>query len=886
MDKTNSNNKIKSDKVMKINTKKDSYDVFLEKFEILVKENEKNHPDSEIIYFLKFILDREIKFFNFQVAEEKLVKNLMLLWNEYNNHASGTPQKLENLNSNNTDEISNKINNNEKIPNYFLSEEFSIKEINLIIMNNIDKFNIKLDFKKLTNIYDVYLNNPESLPSTKKFLFENNFKVQNTNEYSYIIQLIFKSSQKEIKCIYEKDFPPFNHHPELRNKIDDAIIKTIIKSKESESKKNSSQNLKNFELLLRKFLKAKKSSERTQGNQNNSLSVTMNNLSTSNLSDSKNNSLLQSLESSTVLNEMKFFDEFKKILFQNNSDLTEDNFDLFENMVIKTISEKFTFAEYGNYVYLYLYDNLKKLRDPKTLETLKNKFKENKDLNYENFEKIKQEMIYYYEIRQGVLDLFLKNSSSYIDSSKNIAKTMLSQNISKENVNITSSISGGSTISSTVNTINSTNSTQSQLDVQLEKFATNFLMLIFITSKIKNLTEFDLAQNQVLNDNSLACVSALKINDSITKVSFTMNKLGDEGCWGLGRVFNYNQKIVDLDLSLNMMTDENLNSFLIGLGNSTTSLVKLNLSNNFSITKKSGKYIAQIIEKSPYLKYLNINKNPIETGFDFISSTLMKLFNENKTQLEDLLALQIKLDSNSLKIFSEVMKHPRCTIKSLVLSENKFNNEGGSKLLRAIGKNRSLEELILYKCEINNDFGKDLIFMLTNNRSLISVNLFENKINDPDLFLRLISFCQGQSTKAMEYLENPYSEENVEIFNLFKNNQNEQDKNIEVQKMQHKFLKREILLSLIPDPNEKINSQNVSQGSTHFSNNNLKIFDLSSNKCRFKIDETFKNIMTNVDVEMLDICKNFEDDESSDQVMGNEFNELIFNKQNKNKIIY
>jgi hypothetical protein len=273
-----------------------------------------------------------------------------------------------------------------------------------------------------------------------------------------------------------------------------------------------------------------------------------------------------------------------------------------------------------------------------------------------------------------------------------------------------------------------------------------------------------------MSDNSLTCISALKINESVTKVSFTMNKLGDEGCWGLGRVFNFNQKILDLDLSLNMMTDENLNSFLLGLGKAQTSLVKLNLSNNYSLTKKSGKIIAQIIEKSPYLKYLNINKNPIESGFNFISNSLMKLFSEEKTSLQDLLALQIKLDSNSLKIFSEVLKHPKCTLKSLVLSENKLNNQGGCKLIRAVGKNSSLEELILYKCEIGNDMVDDLKFMLSNTKTLISVNLYENKINDPELFLELISYCQGQSANAVNYLENPDSEENSQIILILRIN--------------------------------------------------------------------------------------------------------------------
>jgi hypothetical protein len=918
MDKSNSNNPNIRDNLMTNKFKKDSYDKFLEHFEDVMQKQEQDNPNSEIIYLINFIIDKEITNFKFEAEEDKLVKYLILLYTEYGSivqSINSIPKEYENSNTNgNSNENIDKLNNmhNEFSRNNPLPE-FPLKEINLILFSIIDRYEIKLNLINLANSCNDYQKNSESLPSIKKFLYENNIKVQNTKDYSYTIHLIFKSPLKEIKCIFEKgnNNQLFKYHTELRNKIDDVLIKSIINSKVNgkDGQLNLVTTIKNLELKIKAFLKQKKTNDRSQANQNNSISMNQpsNNLSNSNFSDSKNNSS-SILENSSVLYDMKFFEEFKKIILEKGSDLTEDNYDLFENMVIKIISDKFTFAEYGNYVYLYLYDNLKKLKDPKTLETLRNKFKDNKDLNFENFEKIKSEMINYYEIRQGVLDLFLKNTSiSYIESSKNIAKHILQINQSncKENLNISGSISGvsgisggstnftgisGSTTCKDVNSISK--SSQSMLDPQLDKFATNFFMLIFITSKLKSLSEFDLAQNQVLNDFSLVCVSALKMNETITKASFTMNKLGDEGCWGLGRVFIYNHKLVDVDLSLNMMTDENLNSFLIGLGNSTTSLVKLNLSNNYSLTKNCGKYIAQIIEKSPYLKYLNINKNPIESGFNYISNTLLKLFDENKTPLEDLLALQIRLDSNSLKIFSEVMKHPKCTIKSLVLSENKFNNQGGSKLLRSIGKNKSLNELIVYKCEINNDLGEDLIFMLTNNRSLVSVNLFENKISDPDSFLRLISFCQGQSSKAGEILKNSkHEEEYDETFKLFPltGNQTEQDKSFQVaQKMHTTFLNPANLVNLIHEPSERVISSNTNddQGYPSSSNNNLKNFDLSSNKCRFEIEGTFLNIMQNVDVEMLDICKNYEDEENINQLRENEFRDLIYQKQNSNKIIY
>jgi hypothetical protein len=101
-------------------------------------------------------------------------------------------------------------------------------------------------------------------------------------------------------------------------------------------------------------------------------------------------------------------------------------------------------------------------------------------------------------------------------------------------------------------------------------------------------------------------------------------------------------------------------------------------------------------------------------------------------------------------------------------------------------------------------------------------------------------------------------------------------------------LSREILISKIPDMTEKNNSaiDNQSNANNFYSFNNLKNFDLSSNKCRFEIDDTFMNIMKNVDVEMMDICKNYEAEEGVTKGLENEFMDLIFQKQNTNRILY
>ena len=76
----------------------------------------------------------------------------------------------------------------------------------------------------------------------------------------------------------------------------------------------------------------------------------------------------------------------------------------------------------------------------------------------------------------------------------------------------------------------------------VDKYFEEFLMVLLIHVKLKNLTEFDMAQNQCAD--LILATSALKMSDNVTKVNFQINKLGNEGSWNLGRVFNFNKSII------------------------------------------------------------------------------------------------------------------------------------------------------------------------------------------------------------------------------------------------------------------------------------------------------------------------------------------------------
>jgi hypothetical protein len=157
------------------------------------------------------------------------------------------------------------------------------------------------------------------------------------------------------------------------------------------------------------------------------------------------------------------------------------HWDYFENLAIKVVAERYTFQEYMCYICLYLYDNLRKLKDQKSTDHLRSKIKESntlpKDLSY-----FSKEMMRYYTLRHE------KMRSS-------LTPFIKEQNWTED----------------------------------------NSLIEIFITTliytKFQNSQEIDLTQHYILSDNIITVLSALKCNQSVTKLILNSNKIGEEGMW-------------------------------------------------------------------------------------------------------------------------------------------------------------------------------------------------------------------------------------------------------------------------------------------------------------------------------------------------------------------
>lgn len=369
-----------------------------------------------------------------------------------------------------------------------------------------------------------------------------------------------------------------------------------------------------------------------------------------------------------------FFDKFVKKF--------PEDYDCFEYEVIKVLSSMMNFSDFSN-IFLFLYDDLKKLRDIKTLELLKNKLK---DCLVEDLDFLKKELRNYFEYRTFLINYLIgKNGedNTWTD----------------------------------------------------EKIITEIFLTSLISEKMKNHIELDLTQNYIMGINIQIVISALKFNNYIRKLVLNSNKIGEEGMYLLGRVLHYNSKIIDLDISLNFLSDLSLGLFIKGIGQKFVNLQKLNLSNNISLTSNCGYKIKDIIELSPNLRFLNISKINIEKGILKVFEAL--LVNKN---LEEIVCISTQLNDeilSNLALFFNQNNDIR--LKKINLSENKFSGNSPKDLFYSLRKNKYLKELILYNCKMENFVVDEFCDMLCINDCLEKVTFFNNNLNCFDNLKKVLS---------------------------------------------------------------------------------------------------------------------------------------------------
>ena len=73
------------------------------------------------------------------------------------------------------------------------------------------------------------------------------------------------------------------------------------------------------------------------------------------------------------------------------------------------------------------------------------------------------------------------------------------------------------------------------------------------------------------------------------------------------------------------------------------------------------------------------------------------------------------------------LSKPLCSLSLIVLSDNKFDNDGGVKLFKALADNSSVKEIYLHDCFLDDNFCSLLIDIIKRNKNIRELSLYNNK---------------------------------------------------------------------------------------------------------------------------------------------------------------
>ncbi len=408
-----------------------------------------------------------------------------------------------------------------------------------------------------------------------------------------------------------------------------------------------------------------------------------------------------------------------------------------------------------------------------------------------------------------------------------------------------------------------------------------FLCSCFVFYKLQKCKQLDFTEYKFNKLTIQPLLSALKFKENVIELNLSYNDIGNEGCYCLGDLLKINKNLSILTLSFCSIDNNALKFLLRGLKFKSLldkfNLTQLNLSDN-NITEDGGEYLGQILIHFNKLQWLNISNNKInnkgaiklfqaykeilDTDYYKINekessnsqNNLQNCFynlnitnnnsssfnlnnlnlnsnnsNNNQKQfnnLETLILIGIGIYSEEcLTILGNIIKHPKCGLKTLVLSKNEIGKSSPydhqdnlrdiKYFLHCLEQNKTITELLLLTCQIGNDITEEIYQMLKVNRTIEYLVLYNNNINQQMVFLKLLS-----------------------------------------------------LFSDIPENKGIIN-------------NCLKVLDLSKNNCTIEINNKFLNIIEELQLSSLDISQNELSREGSDN-----FKNLANRIGDKLKIIY
>ena len=438
------------------------------------------------------------------------------------------------------------------------------------------------------------------------------------------------------------------------------------------------------------------------------------------------------------------------------------------------------FDKYNEYIMIYLYDGMKKLNEINFSQEIQNNKNKKYCLNKLNWEKD-----YFYKIKKADFE----NNSEELYKLKYIVND------------------------------------------------NNFFCECFIYYKFNQCKSIDLTNYKFNNITIQPLLNILKFKENLIELNLNNNEIGNEGCYCLGNLLRINRNLSVLNLTGCKIGDLGLTFLVKGINNKykdeKSNLTKLILIDN-KLTENSGKNLGNLLLNLTKLQWLNISNNKINNKgaqdlFDTYKEILedelsinLSLSNNNLTSenisnlslnnyhskmvnnLEYLILIDIGIFSEScLRILGDIIKLPKCGLKSLILSRNNIGiNKTKEKdlndilyFLDCLKQNKTITELMMLSCNIENTIAQKIYDTLKVNKTLENLVLYDNKINEQKIFLKL--------------------------------------------------------LSLFSDSDENRNN-----GNNGIINNIMKDLDLSKNNCRININDNFLNIIEELQLSSLDISQN------------------------------
>jgi hypothetical protein len=302
----------------------------------------------------------------------------------------------------------------------------------------------------------------------------------------------------------------------------------------------------------------------------------------------------------------------------------------------------------------------------------------------------------------------------------------------------------------------------------------------------------------------------LRINRNLSVLNLTGCKIGDLGLTFFLKGINNKYKdekcnLTKLILSENKLTEnsgKNLGNLLLSL----TKLQWLNISNNKINNKGAQDFFdiyKEILEDELAIN-LNLNNNNNCISENMTNLSLNNYNSKMVNNLEYLILIDIGIFSEScLRILGDIIKLPKCGLKSLILSRNSIGITKSSDkdlndilyFLDCLKQNKTITELMMLSCSIENTIAQKIYDTLKVNKTIENLVLYDNKINEQKIFLKLLS--------------------------LF-----------------------------------SVSDENKNNGNNGIINNIMKDLDLSKNNCRININDNFLNIIEELQLSSLDISQN------------------------------